>query len=162
MKNTYIVIGVIVVIVLIAAVVFLGSGPSTVAPTATTPTTIQPTTTPAPAPTPITVTLNGLNKSGQSGTATITEVNGKATVAVSLTGEPTGASEPAHLHLGSCTKPGAVKYPLTNVKDGSSEINLTVSMAELIQNLPLSLNVHKSDKELSKYVACGDLTAATP
>jgi hypothetical protein len=50
-----------------------------------------------------------------------------------------------------------VKYPLSAVKNGHSETTLAVDMATLKKELPLAINVHKSDKEMGNYVACGDL-----
>ena len=45
--------------------------------------------------------MHALNGSGQNGTATITDVGGKVLVTVNLTGEPSGASEPAHVRFGA-------------------------------------------------------------
>src|SRR5512142_462766 len=46
--------------------------------------------------------MGALNASGQSGSAEITEADGKTTVTVTVTGEPAGAVEPSHIHSGSC------------------------------------------------------------
>src|SRR5260221_2068043 len=70
------------------------------------------TATPSPV---VTVNLDTQNKSGESGTATLQEVDGKVVVTLSLTGFPTGVTQPAHIHVGSCPNPGAVKFPLTSV-----------------------------------------------
>lgn len=106
---------------------------------------------------PVAVSLNELNKSGQSGTAMLKEVKGKATVVITLNNQPKDTEEPAHIHSGSCQTPGDIKYPLTAVKNGSSETVLDVSLAQVLSELPLLINVHKSDKELGSYVACGDI-----
>jgi len=68
-------------------------------------------------------------------------------------------SQPAHIHVGSCPTPGAVKYPLSSVVDGKSETVLTVSTKDILAGLPLSINVHKSADEIGVYLACGDITA---
>ncbi len=107
----------------------------------------------------ISLTLNTQNTSGISGTATVSDVDGKAKVVLSLTGAPAEISQPAHIHLGSCAKIGAVKYPLTSSVGGVSETMLDVSTETLLGSLPLAINVHKSAEEVSVYVACGDILA---
>jgi hypothetical protein len=101
--------------------------------------------------------LAGQNNSGQSGTATIFDVAGKANVILSLNGLPAKALEPAHIHFGSCAQLGDVKYPLSNVATGTSQTILSVSLAELVSQ-PFAINVHKSAAEIGVYVACGDST----
>lgn len=108
-------------------------------------------------PTIISVNLDALNKSGQLGSAVVKDENGKAKVTLTITGEPKGAIEPAHIHVGACPNPGAVKYPLNNVVEGKSETVLEVSTDELLKELPLSINVHKSAKDIKIYVACGNI-----
>lgn len=105
----------------------------------------------------MTVLLSELNASGETGTAILSDENGKTKVVLSITGALAGASQPAHIHLGSCPTPGAVKYPLTNVIDGKSETVVDVSLENLKKQLPLAINVHKSQSEIKSYVACGDL-----
>lgn len=122
----------------------------------------------APAPQPVTteesftekevtVTLSEENASGQSGVATLTEMDGKVTVMLSMTGAPTGVIQPAHIHVGGCPGVGAVKYPLEFPVDGVSQTTLDVTLAQLQSELPLAINVHKSVEEASTYVSCGDL-----
>lgn len=103
------------------------------------------------------VALSAQNNSNESGTATLKETDRKVVVSLSVTGEPKGAIQPAHIHLGSCPNPGAVKYPLTNVVDGKSETTLNVTMDQLRGELPLAINVHKSAAQSKVYVSCGDL-----
>jgi hypothetical protein len=114
-----------------------------------------PTVTPNPV---VTVNLGTQNKSGESGTATLQEVNGKVIVSVSVDGEPTNATQPAHIHVGSCPNPGAVKYPLTSVASGLSSTVLNVTMDELKGMGPLAINVHKSVAQSGVYVACGNIS----
>lgn len=104
-----------------------------------------------------TVTLVERNSSGESGTAKLEEVNGKVVVTLTVTGEAANVVQPDHIHVGSCPDVGAVKYPLTNVVNGSSVTTLDVSMATLLSQLPLGINVHKSVAEGKIYVACGDI-----
>ncbi len=106
----------------------------------------------------MTVALAQENESGESGTATLTEVDGKVTVSITLTGFVDGVSQPAHIHVGACPGVGAVKYPLSNVLNGGSDSYLDVSLNQLKSELPLAINVHKSAEEAKVYTACGPLT----
>lgn len=105
-----------------------------------------------------TVVLSEQNKSGQSGTAVLTEKDGNVTVNVSLTPGAKGVAQPAHIHTGACPDVGAVKYPLTNIVDGKSETTLGVTIDTLKAGLPLAINVHKSVPQAKVYVSCGDLS----
>ncbi len=113
---------------------------------------------PSPAPGAVTVVLDPQNASGESGTATLKEVDGKVAVNLNLTGFVDGVSQPAHIHVGACPGVGAVKYPLSNVTNGQSLSYLDVSMDQLKSELPLAINVHKSAAEAKVYTACGPLT----
>lgn len=63
---------------------------------------------------PMTVKLDEQNKSGESGTATITPQGSKTQIVLDIKGAP-DAAQPAHIHAGSCAsldpKP---KIPLQN------------------------------------------------
>lgn len=107
----------------------------------------------------VTVTLKPQNNSGISGTATLTPVGDKTQVVISVTGEPAGGSEPAHIHEGTCANLNpAPKYPLANVVNGTSTTTVNASLATLTAG-QLAINMHKSAQELTVYVACGDITA---
>jgi hypothetical protein len=108
-------------------------------------------------PKTLTVNLAGQNNLGQSGKAVFTELNGKTAVAVTMTGGTFPQPQPAHIHVGACPTPGAVKYPLTNLVAGLSTTTIDATLAELKASLPLALNIHKSAAESSVYTACGDL-----
>ena len=107
----------------------------------------------------VTVNLETLNKSGQSGNATITPMEGKVKVVLNIDKAPTGSEEPAHIHKGACPTPGAVLYPLNSVVNGTSETIIDASMDDLAKNLPLAINIHKSPSEINQYVACGNIPA---
>lgn len=112
-------------------------------------------------PTTLQVRLSEQNSSGQGGQAVIVQV-GTSTlrVIVNLVGKPPVESQPAHIHLGSCPNPGAVKYPLTTVENGASLTDIpNLTIAQLLSGLPLAINVHKSATDLKTYVACGDIVA---
>src|SRR3989344_1502871 len=108
-------------------------------------------------PSEILVNLSEQNESSQSGTATLTEANGKVKVALKLSGAPKDIAQPAHVHVGACPEVGAVKYPLNSPVNGMSETILDVTFAALKSQLPLAINVHKSAAQSNVYVSCGDL-----
>lgn len=107
----------------------------------------------------ITVTMTPQNGSKQSGSGTVTAKSGGVMVTFSVMNEPKGASEPAHIHAGTCgpklnPKPWKV---LANVVNGkSSTLVAGVTIAQLKKG-PYAINVHKSLKQISVYVSCGNL-----
>ena len=109
---------------------------------------------------PVTIKIGPQNKSGESGTAKLTPAGDKTKVEISMKGAPKGASQPAHIHQGSCAKldPNP-KYGLTNVVDGKSSTEVPVKLEDLLKD-ETAINVHKSAAEVKTYVACGDVKAA--
>ncbi|RJQ13768.1 hypothetical protein C4553_02680 [Candidatus Parcubacteria bacterium] len=106
----------------------------------------------------VVVVMNEQNNSGQTGTAVLTDIDGQKTkVTLVVSTGAVGVAQPAHIHIGSCPTPGAVKYPLNNVVNGRSETTLDISLLKLGDELPSAINVHKSASEVSTYVSCGDL-----
>lgn len=113
------------------------------------------------AQTPTTVTLNAQNGSNESGTATLTDLgNGMVRVDVTVNGEPAGASQPMHIHKGTCANldPNPA-FPLTNVENGTSTTQVTTTLQALMAS-PFAINGHKSGAEITTYVFCGDIAAA--
>lgn len=107
---------------------------------------------------PTAVPLAAVKGSGISGVATLTEKDGKVTVAIALTDAEKGASRPAHIHEGTCAKPNpAPKYPLENVVNGTSNTTFDATFEDL-KSGDFLVNVHKSDDDLETYVACGDIS----
>jgi cytochrome c oxidase subunit 2 len=102
-------------------------------------------------------TLETLSSSGQTGSVEINDEAGRAVVLVTVVGEPKGATEPAHIHVGKCPAPGDVKWSLNSVVDGKSTTTLDVGVDELLAAGDIAVNVHKSASEIATYVACGDL-----
>ena len=105
----------------------------------------------------LTATMHALGGSGQSGTATISSpVGGKQTVTIDLSGEPKGASEPAHIHPGSCAKPNPVpKAALKPVVEGRS---VTTIPALGSKAGALAILVHKGmGADMNSYASCGDV-----
>lgn len=155
--NTNTLIVVIIIIVIIAGF-FLFQNSDTTTPTVS-PTSITDDTSMAQ---PLTFALAAQSNSGQSGTATISDNNGKAQVTITLfAATESTTSQPAHIHTGSCPTPGGVTYPLAAVSNGSSQTMLEVSVSQLLSELPLAINVHASETQINTYVACGDIPAGT-
>ena len=109
------------------------------------------------APQSVVVSMSEQNDSSMSGVATLTDMNGSTRVALTLIGAPEDVSQPAHSHTGSCADIGGVVYPLEFPVNGVSETTLAVSLDDILGQLPLALNVHKSPEEAAIYVACGDI-----
>lgn len=112
------------------------------------------------APAPIAVELSALAGSGQSGVATLEEVDGQVKVTIQLTAAspPAAAPQPAHVHKGSCAALGEPIYTLSPVVGGASETILTVSRRAIEVGLPLAINIHESSAAIDVYVACGEIT----
>jgi len=106
----------------------------------------------------ITVTMAPQNGSKQSGSGTVAAKSGGVQVTFQITNEPKGAVEPAHIHSGTCAKLNPAPWKvLANVVNGkSSTLVPGVTIAQLKKG-PYAINVHKSLKQLSVYVSCGNL-----
>lgn len=102
--------------------------------------------------------MSAQNGSKEVGTARLKAEGGETRVNIELGVFPKDIQQPAHIHMGSCATLGGVKYPLTSLVNGRSETLVNVSLADLLNALPLAINVHKSATEVSVYVSCADLT----
>lgn len=162
--NKFIVPGIIVIAVIaIITVIFISQNKPTPKPQlqqqATQPTKeVQ-----KAAPLSITLSMAAQNNSGESGTATLTAIeNGKTRVELKLNGAPQDIVQPSHIHTGSCANLGAIVYPLTSPINGVAETILDVDLTtDILNKLPLALNVHKSVSEAGIYVSCGDIINGT-
>ena len=150
--NKNLMIGVVVLVIVVVGG-FLLRGKSQTATTETSPLENLAT----PTPRVLSVTLNEVSNSKESGEAILEEVDGKTKVTLNLTGAPGGVTQPAHIHKGECPGVGDVVYPLTFPVDGQSETTLEVGLDELTAQLPLAINIHKSASEAKVYVACGQI-----
>ncbi len=104
----------------------------------------------------VTLELEAVNNSGVSGKATLTPVNNNTKVVINLTGAPEDIAQPTHIHQGTCENLGEPKYPLEAVKNGESETTVDVKLSDIMTG-DFAINVHKSEKEISTYVACGEI-----
>jgi hypothetical protein len=108
---------------------------------------------------PVTVELNAMNNSGETGVATLLPEGKQTKVILDIFSEPTGVVQPAHIHLGTCNKLNkAPKWPLESVKDGRSVTVVPVSIDTILRD-KTAINVHKSAAEIGVYVSCGNIVA---
>lgn len=104
--------------------------------------------------------LEEQNSSGISGTVELEPVDQEELrVVIQLTGSPEGASHPAHVHAGTCDDLDPTPaYPLENVVNGRSETTLKASALEVLTG-EFAVNVHESNENPGRYVACGNIVA---
>lgn len=160
MSNKLIVLAVLIVVIL-AGGLYLNNKSGNVYNANNTPTpksSVSTNETSQISPSGVSIVINEQNASGESGIATVSEVEGKVVVNLKLIGASAQTPQPANLHSGTCEAPGDVVYPLTNVVSGQSKTTLDVDMAAFNSKLPLILNVHKSKDEISVYTSCGKVT----
>ncbi len=105
----------------------------------------------------IRIRLQEQNGSGESGSATLTPAAGGKTRVVLVLKSPTTDSQPAHIHRGTCRNldPDPL-FGLINVVHGRSETVVDVPLSTLTSG-GYAINVHHSNSNLGRYVACGDL-----
>lgn len=112
----------------------------------------------AATPAKLTVTMNALNGSGESGTATLTDTAEGVKVVVSIANG--SGAQPTHIHAGTCAKINkAPEWPLQSTVDGrGTSVVAGVTIAQLLKG-HFAINVHKSATDLATYVSCGDIAA---
>ena len=110
----------------------------------------------APTSPPRTITLRTLNDSGVTGTVSFSDLGGKTGVDVEVNAAG-NLDMPAHIHPGTCDNlTPQPKFPLENVKNGSSKTVVPVPIDELFAG-NLAVNIHKSNDDLKTYTACVDI-----
>lgn len=113
---------------------------------------------------PVTFELHAENDSGQSGTVTLTDLGAdKTMVQVVVTGEPAGAIQPLHIHEGQCGPTLArLAFNLEDLVDGKSSTTIDASLHSLTtEGFAFALNSHKSYKDYTIYVLCGNIPSVT-
>ena len=105
---------------------------------------------------PRTITLQTLNDSGVTGTVAFSDVGDKTRVEIAV--DPGGNPDmPAHIHPGTCDDlTPQPKFPLENVRNGSSKTVVPASIDELFAG-GLAVNIHRSNDDLKTYTACVDI-----
>jgi FtsP/CotA-like multicopper oxidase with cupredoxin domain len=106
----------------------------------------------------ITINMGAQNGSKQDGQAWLNDTPGGLRVKIQLKNEPPGASEPSHIHQGTCAKLNPAPWKaLSNVVGGVSVTTLPgVTIAQL-KKAHYAINVHESAANLKRYVSCGDI-----
>jgi hypothetical protein len=106
----------------------------------------------------LTINLGAQNNSKQDGQAFLNDTTAGLKVKLQVKNEPAGASEPAHIHQGTCAKLNPAPWkPLSNVVNGLSVTTIPrLTLAEL-KNAHYAINLHESAANLKHYVSCGDI-----
>ncbi len=96
--------------------------------------------------------------SNENGTASVKDVPGGVLVKISLQNEPKGASQPAHIHQGTCATLNPAPWkPLSNVVNGTSVTTVKGIKVADLKKAHYAINVHLSAANIPHYVSCGDL-----
>jgi hypothetical protein len=106
---------------------------------------------------PVSVPIRALQFDGQSGTGTLSPMGNNTEVSLDLSiGQV--AEQPAHIHEGTCSQPGAIVHGLNNVQTGRSVTTVPASLSSL-KKAAYIIVVHKSVPEMALYAACGSIPA---
>jgi hypothetical protein len=106
---------------------------------------------------PVVVHLSPQNHSGETATATLTQVGAKTVVSVVTKGGPANP-QPIHIHKGTCAKLNPVPfYPLTTLQGGKSLTTLKGVSLMSLQNGNFAINIHHSTSDIPTYYACGNI-----
>lgn len=104
------------------------------------------------------INMGQQNRSGQDGQAWLKDTPRGLWVKVVVRNERRGASEPAHIHMGTCARLNPAPWkPLSNVIGGSSITTLPGVTVAWLKKGHYAINVHQSAANLRHYVSCGDL-----
>ncbi len=105
------------------------------------------------------INMGAMNGSKEDGSASIAANGNGVTVTVKVFNEPKGASQPSHIHSGTCKKLDPAPWkPLTSVVNGVSTTTLAGVTLDQLKKGQYAINVHQSAANLKHYVSCGDLT----
>lgn len=105
------------------------------------------------------INMGAMNGSKQDGSASIGDHGNGVQVTIHLYNEPKGASEPSHIHQGTCKNLNPAPWkPLKNVVNGTSQTNIPGVTVAQLKKSHYAINVHKSANDLKTYVSCGDVT----
>ncbi len=109
----------------------------------------------------VTTILNAQNNSGEVGTVNLSATaDNQTTVLINVTGMPASATQPAHIHQGSCAHlDPAPKYALNPVINGTSSTTVNASLSALTSG-SYAVNIHQSAEKANVYVSCADLSNA--
>jgi hypothetical protein len=106
----------------------------------------------------MTINMTAQNSSKQDGQVFLNDTSGGLKVKIQLKNEAAGASEPAHIHQGTCAKLNPAPWkPLSNVVNNLSVTTIPGLTIAEIKKAKYAVNVHQSTSNLGHYVSCGDL-----
>ncbi len=124
--------------------------------------TIEYPTIPASAP-EYTVTINSLESSGVTGSATFKDIAGTVAILLQVDGPSTAEDEeseesivPVELHFGTCAAPGELAYPMTAPDAGESETDLSINLEQFNAQKPMAVILYRSPQDHTP-IACGDV-----
>jgi hypothetical protein len=102
----------------------------------------------------IVIKMDGMNGSGESGTATLKPNGNKTVVIIKLSGG-SSVEQPAHFHSGTCDhyEPRPL-YGLNDVVNGASTSTVNQPIDKLTAG-NLIINVHKSYDDIATQTSCG-------
>ena len=79
-------------------------------------------------------------------------------VTLHVMGLPGGASQPAHIHEGTCANlMAAPAFPLSNVTAVDTMTMVPATLRDLMSK-SYAINLHRAADDLPSYVACADLS----
>src|SRR5689334_9695416 len=105
----------------------------------------------AAAPKTLTVQMKAENHSGESGTATLTQLASGVKIDITIRNAP-AAAQPTHIHPGTCMKLNpAPEAPLSPLSNGHSVTVLSGKKIADFTGGEFSINVHKSANDLGTY-----------
>ena len=106
----------------------------------------------------ITIKMVALNKSGENGTATLTQMPDGLHVVVALKNAPKDTPQPTHIHIGTCGNINkAPEYALQNTVNGAATSVVPGVKLDDLMHAKYAINVHKSGDDLGTYVSCGNI-----
>jgi hypothetical protein len=104
-----------------------------------------------------TVQLRAMGGSGVTGTAVFTYNGTTTTVKLTVRHLKAKSVHPAHVHVASCSNPGAILHPFPNVHAGRNGIGVVrTSFAGPFTGKGWSVNVHVSPSDLT-VISCGNV-----
>jgi hypothetical protein len=108
--------------------------------------------------------LQSMNGTSISGSATVTPAPGGSTANINIRDAVAGAVHPWHVHVGTCATGGGIAGPASaysplNVTSGGNANSSAQLPMTLDPTQSYHVNVHNSPSDMGTIVACGDLHA---
>lgn len=105
-------------------------------------------------PSTLNIKLYAQNRPGETGEATLVQIDGGVRIVVKMSGGQNG-SQPIHIHMGTCANLDPVpKYALTNIAHGSSTTTIAgITLGDLLKGNYV-IDFHESSADITRYVAC--------